>query len=85
MNATLALGQVDVPILGGDGTSVERARQQFLEACAGYDAKLLRSLRAGPYEMAQKLGNTQALVQAGTSEAKKLVESTKKVGGPVEF
>ena len=50
MNATLALGQVDVPILGGDGTSVERARQQFLEACAGYDAKLLRSLRAGPYK-----------------------------------
>jgi hypothetical protein len=78
MSDSLTLGQIDVPLLSGDSTSVESARQRFLEASADYEPKLLRSLRADSYRMAQKLGNVEALSKQGTPEAQKLAESTRK-------
>jgi hypothetical protein len=74
---SLTLGETDFPLLFGDRASVERARQQFLEASAIYEPELLQSLRAGPYSTAQKLGDVEYLSSPGNPEALKLVESTK--------
>jgi hypothetical protein len=63
---TLTLGHIDIPVLDGDRTSVERARQQFLEASAQYEPELLRSLSTGPHRIARKLGNVEALSVRGT-------------------
>jgi hypothetical protein len=75
---TLAPGKTDVPLLFGGLTSVERARQQSLEASAVYEPELLRSLRAGPYSAAQKVGDVEGLSTPRNPEALKLAESTKK-------
>jgi hypothetical protein len=74
---TLTLGHIDIPVLDGDRTSVERARQQFLEASAQYEPELLRSLSTGPHRIARKLGNVEALSVRGTPEAEKLVQAIK--------
>jgi|SRR5215469_4523962 len=78
MTDNFAHGQIDVLLLSGDPTSVQRARQLFLEASADYEAELLRSLRAGPYCMAQKIGDMEGLSTPGTRAGRKLAKSIKK-------
>jgi hypothetical protein len=82
IGAKLALGQIDALILNGTWTSVERARQQFLEAAADYEPGLLRSLCEDTYQLALASLNggaeLQRFQQPGTPEAKKLAAATKK-------